>query len=123
MPQIKTLTVNNGSVDVSYTPAGSDSNATLFVNRGTSLKGVSKISASIATANQSTARGVLKLDKKIEQTVEGVVSTRDVALFDLRTAQSMVSTRGERVAALNEFRELLGDPDVINFIVDHEAFY
>lgn len=123
MPQIKTLTVNNGTADVNYVPAGSDSNATLFINRGTSLKGISKISASIATANQTTARGVLKLDKKIEQTVEGMVSTRDVALFDLRTAQSTLSTRDERVAALSEFRSLLGDADVINFIVDHEAFY
>lgn len=123
MPQIKTLTVNNGSVDVAYAPAGSDANATLFINRGQSLKGVSKVSASISAANQNTARGVLKLDKKIEQTVEGVVSTRDVALLDLRTAQSVLSTRAERVAALSEFRALLGDPSVIDFIVDHEAFF
>lgn len=123
MPQIKTLTVNNGSVGVVYTPAGSDANATLFVNRGQSLKGVSKISTSVAAANQTTARSVLKLDKKVEQTVEGVVSTRDVALYDLRTAQSTLSTRDERVAALSELRALLGDPDIIDFIVDHEAFY
>lgn len=123
MPQIKTLVVNNGAVDVSYTPAGSDSNVTMFVNRGTSLKGVSKITSSISPANSTTARSVLKLDKKVEQTVEDVVSTRDVALFDLRTALSINSARSERVAALQEFRSLLGDPDVINAIVDHEAFF
>lgn len=123
MPQIKTLTVNNGSADVNYAPAGSDANATLFINRGESLKGVSKISMSIAPASQTTARSVLKLDKKVEQTVEGVVSTRDVALFDLRTAQATSSTRAERVAALNELRSLLGDPAVVDHIVDHEAFY
>lgn len=123
MPQIKTLVVNNGAADVSYAPAGSDSNVTMFVNRGTSLKGVSKITSSISPANSTTARSVLKLDKKVEQTVEGVVSTRDVALFDLRTALSINSARSERVAALQEFRSLLGDPDVINAIVDHEAFF
>lgn len=123
MPQIKTLVVNNGTVDVSYTPAGSDSNVTMFVNRGTSLKGVSKITSSITPANSTTARSVLKLDKKVEQTVEGVVSTRDIALFDLRSALSINSARSERVAALQELRSLLGDPDVINAIVDHEAFF
>lgn len=123
MPQIKTLVVNNGAADVFYTPAGSDSNVTMFVNRGTSLKGVSKITSSITPANSTTARSVLKLDKKVEQTVEGVVSTRDVALFDLRSALSINSARSERVAALQELRSLLGDPDVINAIVDHEAFF
>lgn len=123
MPQIKTLVVNNGAADVSYAPAGSDSNVTMFINRGTSLKGVSKITSSVSPANSTTARSVLKLDKKVEQTVEGVVSTRDIALFDLRTALSINSARSERVAALAEFRSLLGDPDVINSIVDHEAFF
>lgn len=123
MPQIKTLVVNNGAADVSYAPAGSDSNVTMFVNRGTSLKGVSKITSSVTPANATTARSVLKLDKKVEQTVEGVVSTRDIALFDLRTALSINSARSERVAALAELRSLLGDPDVINSIVDHEAFF
>lgn len=123
MPQIKTLVVNNGAADVSYAPAGSDSNVTMFINRGTSLKGVSKVTSSVSPANSTTARSVLKLDKKVEQTVEGVVSTRDIALFDLRTALSINSARSERVAALAEFRSLLGDPDVINSIVDHEAFF
>lgn len=125
MPQIKTLTVNNGSADVTYVPAGSDANSTVFVNRGDTLQGVSRITASSNPVPNGAAvqRSMLKLDKKKEVTVDNKVTVQDVALFSLSTALAAQTTRTERVAALNELSSLLADPDVQKHIVDHEAFF
>lgn len=125
MPQIKTITVNNGTADVLYVPAGSDANSTVFVNRGSTLKGVSRITTSLTAAAQgaSVQRSRLKFDKKKEVTVDNVVTVSDVALYELSTALNATTTRAERVAALTELSVLLADPDVQKFIVDHEAFF
>lgn len=125
MPQIKTLTVNNGSADINYVPAGSDANSTVFVNRGDTLQGVSRITASSNPVPNGAAvqRSMLKLDKKKETTVDNKVVVQDVALFGLSTALASQTTRTERVAALNELSSLLADPDVQAHIVDHEAFF
>lgn len=125
MPQIKTLTVNNGSANVEYVPAGSDANSTVFVNRGDTLQGVSRVTASSNPVPNGAAvqRSMLKLDKKKEVTVDNKVTVQDVALFGLSTALASQTTRAERVAALNELSSLLADPDVQKHIVDHEAFF
>lgn len=125
MPQIKTLTVNNGSANVEYVPAGSDANSTVFVNRGDTLQGVSRVTASSNPVPNGAAvqRSMLKLDKKKEVTVDNKVTVQDVALFSLSTALASQTTRAERVAALNELSSLLADPDVQKHIVDHEAFF
>lgn len=125
MPQIKTLTVNNGSANVDYVPAGSDANSTVFVNRGDTLQGVSRVTASSNPVPNGAAvqRSMLKLDKKKEVTVDNKVTVQDVALFSLSTALASQTTRAERVAALNELSSLLADPDVQKHIVDHEAFF
>lgn len=125
MPQIKTLTVNNGSADIVYQPAGSDANSTVFVNRGDTLRGVSRITASISTpaAGAAVQRATLKLDKKKEATADSTVTVNDVSLYTLGVALSANTTRAERLGALNELISLLWDPDVQTYIVDHESFY
>jgi hypothetical protein len=125
MPQIKTLTVNNGSAAVSYSPAGSDANSTIFVNRGSTLRGVSRITASNnpVASGALVERNTLKFDKKKEVIVDGQTTIQDVALYNLSTAQNNGTTRTERLAALNELRNLLANPDVETFLVDHESFF
>lgn len=125
MPQIKTITVNNGTSDVPYTPAGSSATSTLFVNRGTTLSGVSKISSNHPTANPgANQRQSLVLNKRKEVTVEGIVQQLEIGVYDLGIVNSPTnSTRAERLAALTEFRDLLSDPDIEASIVDNEAFY
>jgi len=125
MPQIKTLVVNNGSADVSYVPAGSDANSTVFVNRGNTLRGISRITTSITPAAQAAnvQRSMLKFDKKKEVTVDNIVNVNDVSLYSLSIALNGATLRQERLAALQEFISLLNDPDVKNYIVDHESFF
>lgn len=125
MPQIKTLVVNNGSVDVSYTPAGSDANSTVFVNRGNTLRGISRVTTSItpATSVANVQRSMLKFDKKKEVTVDNIVVVQDVSLYSLGIVLNGTTARNERLAALQEFISLLNDPDVKNYIVDHESFF
>lgn len=125
MPQIKTLVVNNGSVDVNYTPAGSDANSTVFVNRGSTLRGISRITTSITPAAlaANVQRSMLKFDKKKEVTVDNIVVVQDVTLYSLSIALNGTTSRAERLAALQEFISLLNDPDVKDYIVDHESFF
>ena len=125
MPQIKTLVVNNGSADVTYTPAGSDANSTVFVNRGNTLRGISRISTSITPAAlvANVQRSLLKLDKKKEVTVDNTVVVQDVSLYSLGIVLNGTTGRDERLAALREFISLLNDPDVQKYIVDHESFF
>lgn len=125
MPQIKTLVVNNGSANVSYVPAGSDANSTVFVNRGNTLRGISRITTSINPANlaASVQRSLLKFDKKKEVTVDNIVNVQDVSLYSLSIALNGTTARSERLAALHEFISLLNDSDVQQYIVDHESFF
>lgn len=125
MPQIKTLVVNNGSADVSYVPAGSDANSTVFVNRGNTLRGISRITTSITPAAlaANAQRSMLKFDKKKEVTVDDTVTVQDVSLYSLGIVLNGMTTRAERLAALQEFISLLNDPDVQQYIVDHESFF
>lgn len=125
MPQIKTLVVNNGSASVSYAPAGSDANSTVFVNRGNTLRGISRITTSISPAAQTAnvQRSMLKFDKKREVTVDNIVSVQDVSLYSLGIVLNGTTLRTERLAALREFISLLNDPDVQQYIVDHESFF
>lgn len=125
MPQIKTLVVNNGSADVTYTPAGSDANSTVFVNRGNTLRGISRITTSITPAAlvANVQRSLLKLDKKKEVTVDNTVVVQDVSLYSLGIVLNGTTGRDERLAALREFISLLNDPDVQKYIVDHESFF
>ena len=125
MPQIKTLVVNNGSADVTYTPAGSDANSTVFVNRGNTLRGISRITTSITPAAlvANVQRSLLKLDKKKEVTVDNTVVVQDISLYSLGIVLNGTTGRDERLAALREFISLLNDPDVQKYIVDHESFF
>ena len=125
MPQINTLVVNNGSADVTYTPAGSDANSTVFVNRGNTLRGISRITTSIIPAAlvANVQRSLLKLDKKKEVTVDNTVVVQDVSLYSLGIVLNGTTGRDERLAALREFISLLNDPDVQKYIVDHESFF
>lgn len=125
MPQIKTLVVNNGSADVTYTPAGSDANSTVFVNRGNTLRGISRITTSITPAAlvANVQRSLLKLDKKKEVTVDNTVVVQDVSLYSLGIVLNGTTGRDERLAALREFISLLNDPDIQKYIVDHESFF
>lgn len=126
MPQIKTLVANNGSASVSYAPAGSDANSTVFVNRGNTLRGISRITTSITPAAQTAnvQRSMFKFDKKKEvTTVDNIVSVQDVSLYSLSIVLNGTTLRTERLAALREFISLLNDPDVQLYIVDHESFF
>lgn len=125
MPQIKTLTVNNGTTDTVFVPVGSTANNTTFLSRGSSLKGVSRVTSTHnpVSPNALVQRQSLVLDRNKELTVDGRIVTQKVTLFDLGVAQSVEATREDRLAALNEFKDLLNDTDVVNSIVDNEAFY
>jgi len=125
MPQIKTLTVNNGTTDTTYVPVGSTANNTTFLSRGSSLKGISRITSTHNPVSPSALvqRQSLVLDRNKELTVDGRIVTQKVTLFDLGVAQSVEASREDRLAALNEFKSLLDDTDVVNSIVDNEAFY
>lgn len=126
MPQIKTLVANNGSASVSYAPAGSDANSTVFVNRGNTLRGISRITTSITPAAQTAnvQRSMFKFDKKKEVvTVDNIVNVQDVSLYSLSIVLNGTTLRTERLAALKEFISLLNDPDVQQYIVDHESFF
>lgn len=126
MPQIKTLVANNGSASVSYAPAGSDANSTVFVNRGNTLRGISRITTSITPAAQTAnvQRSLFKFDKKKEVvTVDNIVNVQDVSLYSLSIVLNGTTLRTERLAALKEFISLLNDPDVQQYIVDHESFF
>lgn len=125
MPQIKPIVVNNGTSDVTYSPGGSSATSTLFVNRGSTLAGVSKITSDHPTANPgANQRQRLVLNKRKEITVDGIVQLVEIGVYDLGIVNSPTgSTRAERLAALTEFRDLLADPDVEASIVDNEAWF
>lgn len=125
MPQIKTLVVDSGYGNVSYVPAGSDANSTVFVNRGNTLRGISRITASItpAASSANVQRSMFKLDKKKEVTVDNIVSVQDVSLYSLSIVLNGMTTLTERTAALNEFINLLNDNDVRSYIINHESFF
>lgn len=125
MPQIKTLALNNGSADVYYVPAGSDANSTVFVNRGSTLRGISRVTASItpAASTANVQRSMLKFDKKKEVTVDNIVNVQDVSLFSLSIALNGMTTQNERLTALTEFVNLLSNYDVQQYIVNHESFF
>lgn len=125
MPILKTLTVNNGTADVAYNPAASSATTATFINRGGSLKGISRITNNhpIPGVNASVQRHSLVLDKQKEVEVNGVLTVQRIALFDLGVAQDVNATRTDRESALNELTSLLADADVRKSIIDNEPWF
>lgn len=128
MPHIKQLTVNNGTADVKYDPAGGDANSTTFVNRGTTLAAVSIITSAHtpSAANALVVRNKLSLNKKKE--VEGLTPSApsiktNIMAFDLGVAIATDASEVDRSAAYAELLSLLSDPDVKKSIISNEPFF
>lgn len=128
MPHIKQITVNNGTADVKYDPAGGDVNSTLFVNRGDSLSAVSTITVAHTphAASAAVVRNRVSLNKKRE--VDGLTPSApkvkaNVMAFDLSCALDTTATEDDREAAYSEMLSLLSDPDVRKSIVQNEPFF
>lgn len=126
MPQIKTLSLNNGSSEVEYAPAAKSNTSVTFVNRSEgSLDAVSSVVSShpAVTPGQKLQKQTLRLSKNKEVVVQDVAQKANVGLFNLDvTFPSTGTSRAERLAALNEFKAALTDPDIVDSIVDNEAF-
>lgn len=126
MPQIKPLSISNGSATVVYSPAASNLDTTQWVNRGQSLSSVSKITNKHQPIKQGAAQWqTLSLDKKKEvQLPSGELIISNIGLYELKIANDpSTSTKDERRQALNELINLLQDPDIITSIVENESFY
>lgn len=124
MPSQSTIVVNDGTADVTYVRTGVVGNTTTFRKSGSILGSQSEFSSTVRPVSKSMdAKTTLQLDKRGEQTVDGVTVVKQMGLFTISAVFPRGGTKADREKVFAEAANSLADPGVKSTFVDNEAFY
>lgn len=127
MPQLKPLTINDGSTDVEYPIDGNSQGVTAWRKPDGNLRGGNTVVVTKrdAKSSQTTRKGSLTLTVPLISTCETTCSTvsRGTILAKVEFISSVDSTAEERNAAYASLKSALADSDLAQAIVNNESFW
>lgn len=127
MGQLASITLNDGTSDLVFKPAGIDSNnvATLVNSDGVIVKDKSlTVSARLSAQRRKTTTKVV-LPVVQDETINGIVSPKGVRTSYVRidTDFSVYATTAERLQAINLATAAVKDALIKAVIVDNDTLY
>lgn len=127
MPQLKPLTLNDGTSDVIYNINGNNQGVTAWQKPGVDQRGDATLTVvkRAAKSSQTTRKSALTLTVPLTTVCPNTcaVTTRGSILLKVEVITSVESTQAERSAAYAQLQDALADPDLKIALSNNESFW
>lgn len=124
MPAIAPVVLNDGTVDVTYTPYASTSQSAEYKNSANGARALSnQLKINTRTQANAARRTNAKLEIPILRDVDGVSTQVDVIIMELNVRSPAIATTVERTKVREQLERLAAHAVMVGLVDNEEGFW